>query len=263
MPLYLVATNIPDNFDPSTVTEAMARDIDAINEEAEAAGVRVFAGGLQPPAMAKSLRARPNCDVVITDGPYLEAKEHVGGFWLLECADMDEALAWARKSAAVGCQGEIREFFHMPEFSRGEVRRRWLRSKEGMDLYLVAIHHPDNYDPSTESEEMGRDIDTLNEEMEAAGVRVFAGGLQAPTKAKSLRAQRNGDVLITDGPYLEAKEYVGGFWLLEAADMDQALEWGRKAVVACRAPVEVRQFFQWPEDSAAGARRRRLRAAEL
>ena len=61
--------------------------------------------------------------------------------------------------------------------------------------------------------------------------------------AKSLRAQPNGEVLITDGPYLEAKEHVGGFWVVEAADMEEALAWGRgrKAVVACRAPVEVRQ----------------------
>jgi hypothetical protein len=264
MPLYLIANQLPDNFDPSTVTEAMVRDINTLNEEAEAAGVRVFAGGLQPATMAKSLRAQPNGDVLITDGPYLEAKEHVGGFWLLDCADLNEALEWARKGAVVGAPaGEVREFIHMPEYSRAEVRRRWLRSGEVMALYLVAIHHPDNYDSSTESEAMMRDIDTLNEEMEAAGVRVFAGGLQPSTKAKSLRAKPNGDVLITDGPYSEAKEHVGGFWLLEAADLDQALEWGRKAVVACRAPVEVRQFFQWPENSQAGARRRRLQAAEL
>lgn len=85
--------------------------------------------------------------------------------------------------------------------------------------------------------------------MEAAGVRVFAGGLQPSARAKSLRLQPNGKVLITDGPYLEAKEHVGGFWLLETADLDEALDWGRKAVVACRAPVEVRQFLQMPEDS--------------
>ena len=106
-----------------------------------------------------------------------------------------------------------------------------------MPLYLVSNQLPDNFDPSTVTEAMIRDINTVNEEMEAAGARVFAGGLQAPRKAKSLRGQANGDVLITDGPYLETKEHVGGFWLLEAADMDKALEWGRKAVVACRAPV--------------------------
>jgi hypothetical protein len=112
-----------------------------------------------------------------------------------------------------------------------------------MTQYLVAIHHPDDYDPSVEDEAMTRDIDLLNEEMEAAGVRIFAGGLRPASNAKSLRAQPNGEVLVTDGPYLETKEHVGGFWMLEAADLDEALAWGRKAAVACRAPVEVRPFF--------------------
>jgi len=114
-----------------------------------------------------------------------------------------------------------------------------------MAKYLVAIHHPDDYDPSVaEDEAMGRDIDVLNHEMKAAGVRMFAGGLQPARNAKSLRAQRDGKVVVTDGPYLETKEHIGGFWLLEAADLDEALAWGRKAAVACRAPVEVREFFR-------------------
>jgi hypothetical protein len=111
-----------------------------------------------------------------------------------------------------------------------------------MTQYLVAIHHPDDYDPSAEDEAMSRDIDVLNEEMEAAGVRVFAGGLRPASSAKSLRAQPGGKVLITDGPYLETKEHIGGFWVLEAADLNEALARGRKAAVACRAPVEVRPF---------------------
>lgn len=109
--------------------------------------------------------------------------------------------------------------------------------------YLVAIHHRDDYDAmAVEDEGMHRDIDELNDEMVAAGVRVFVGGLQAASSAKSLRAQADGKVLTTDGPYLETKEHVGGFWVLECADLDEALAWGRKAVVACRAPVEVRTF---------------------
>ena len=111
-----------------------------------------------------------------------------------------------------------------------------------MTHYLVAIHLPDNYDPSREDEAMVHDIDVLNEEMMAAGVRIFAGGLRPASSAKSLRAQPGGKVLITDGPYLETKEHIGGFWILEAADLDEALAWGRKAVVACRAPVEVREW---------------------
>jgi hypothetical protein len=115
-----------------------------------------------------------------------------------------------------------------------------------MAQYLVAIHRPDDYDPSVEGEAMVRDISALNREMIAAGVRVFVGGLAPAGRAKSLRAQPDGKVLITDGPYLETKEHVGGFWVLETADLDEALAWGRKAAIACRAPVEVRAVFQKP-----------------
>ena len=113
-----------------------------------------------------------------------------------------------------------------------------------MPQYLVAIQHPENYDPSLEGEAMIRDIGALNEEMDAAGPRFFAGGLESASHAKSLRKQPGGNVSITDGPYLEAKEYIGGFWILECADMKEALAWGRKAVVACRVPVEVRAFIK-------------------
>ena len=113
-----------------------------------------------------------------------------------------------------------------------------------MPQYLVAIQHPNNYDASLEGEAMIRDIGALNKEMDAAGARFFAGGLEPAAKAKSLRKQPGGEVVITDGPYLETKEHVGGFWILEAADMEEALAWGRKAVVACRVPVEVRAFLR-------------------
>jgi hypothetical protein len=115
-----------------------------------------------------------------------------------------------------------------------------------MTQYLVAIHLPGDFDPSIQDKTMEHDIDVLNEEMVAAGVRVFVGGLLRVSSAKSLRAQPGGKVLVTDGPYLETKEHVGGFWILEAADLDEALAWGRKAVIACRAPVEVRAFLPMP-----------------
>ena len=115
-----------------------------------------------------------------------------------------------------------------------------------MPQYLVAIHHPDNYDPSVETEAMTEDIHALNREMIAAGARVFVAGLSPARDAKSVRAQPGGKVLVTDGPYLETKEHVGGFWVLQAADMDEALAWARKAAVACRAPVEVREMLTRP-----------------
>jgi hypothetical protein len=108
--------------------------------------------------------------------------------------------------------------------------------------FLVAIHHPEDFDPSVEEGAISNDIHALNREMEAAGVRIFAGGLKPVSEAKSLRAQPDGELLVTDGPYLRGNQHVGGFWKLEVADMEEALTWARKADLACRTPVEVRPF---------------------
>lgn len=115
MPQYLVAGYLPDDFDPSSVDEATGRKIHALNKEMEAAGVMKLACGLSPGSSAKSLRAQTDGGVLVTDGPYLETKEHIGGLYILECADMDQAVAWARKGvAATRGQVEVREIFFMP-----------------------------------------------------------------------------------------------------------------------------------------------------
>jgi hypothetical protein len=112
MPHYMVSGYLPDNFDPSTQDEAMIEEIHALNREMIAAGVRKFAGGLGP---TKTLRPQPSGELLVTDGPYLETKEHVGGLWILECADVDEVIAWARKGAtACRFPVEVREIFFMP-----------------------------------------------------------------------------------------------------------------------------------------------------
>ena len=116
MPQYLVCNYMPDNFDPSVVTEEVIGKIHAINREMTTAGVRKFACGIAPPGNAKTLRAQPDGKVLVTDGPYTETKEHMGGFWILECANMDEALAWAKKGAILcDVAGEVRELFFMPD----------------------------------------------------------------------------------------------------------------------------------------------------
>lgn len=117
MPQFLVAGYLPDDFDPSQIDEAAGLAIHEFNKEMETAGVLKLACGLAAP---KSLRAQADGGVHITDGPYLETKEHIGGLYILDCADMNEALAWARKGAAA-TRGrlEVREIFFMPDPENG------------------------------------------------------------------------------------------------------------------------------------------------
>jgi hypothetical protein len=100
--------------------------------------------------------------------------------------------------------------------------------------------------PADVVEQMYKDVDVVNDELRAAGAWVFAGGLH-PTSTATVVRVGDGEVVTTDGPYLETKEHLGGFWVIEAADLDTALDWAAKATVACRAPVEVRPFQDGPE----------------
>jgi len=116
----MVANYLPDDFDASTVTEAMMEEIHALNREMIAAGVRKLACGISPAAKAKTLRKQADGRVLVTDGPYVETKEHMGGFWILECANLDEALAWAKKAAIVcDVPGEVRELLFYPAPEQG------------------------------------------------------------------------------------------------------------------------------------------------
>jgi hypothetical protein len=112
-----------------------------------------------------------------------------------------------------------------------------------MPQYLLAGYLPDDFDPSAQDPAKVEEIHTLNREMIAAGVRKFACGLG---KTVSLRAQADGEVLLTDGPYLEAKEQVGGLTILETANMEEALAWARRGAKAFGTPIEVREIFFMP-----------------
>jgi hypothetical protein len=116
-----------------------------------------------------------------------------------------------------------------------------------MKQYLLSVYHPEDWVPEPDvMEQIYKDVDTVNQEMQAAGAWVFGGGLHPSSTATVVRLQ-GGDVLTTDGPFAEGKEHIGGFWVIKAADLDAALEWGRKATRACRVPIEVRPFQDEPE----------------
>jgi hypothetical protein len=106
--------------------------------------------------------------------------------------------------------------------------------------YLMAVHGSED-DPRPAPEDMQAAFDVFNQEVMAAGAWVFAGGLQPASTATVVRAQ-DGQVLTTDGPFVETKEQLGGFWIIKAPDLDAALAWAAKGSVACRQAVEVRPF---------------------
>jgi hypothetical protein len=111
-----------------------------------------------------------------------------------------------------------------------------------MKQYLLSIYQPDgDPPPSVDLEQISRDLDAFHEELRAAGAWVFAGGLH-PASAATVVRDQGGDVLMTDGPYTEGKEHVGGCCIINARDLDAALDWGRKAARATTLPVEVRPF---------------------
>jgi hypothetical protein len=121
-----------------------------------------------------------------------------------------------------------------------------------MSQYMLSVHHdPAGVDAmaamtTDEMQAVFQAVDAFNAEVMAAGAWVFGGGLHDRDTATTVRL-KDGETLVTDGPFAETKEYLGGFWIIEAADLDEALDWAKKGAVACAGDVEVRPFQDEPE----------------
>jgi len=117
-----------------------------------------------------------------------------------------------------------------------------------MKQHLLSIYQPDGDPPSAEVlTEIMRDVRVVDEELRSAGAWVFSGGLHAPSTATVVHP-RPAEMLMTDGPYVEGKEHIGGVTVIKAANLDEALEWGRKLAHATTLPIEVRPFQGELED---------------
>jgi len=111
-----------------------------------------------------------------------------------------------------------------------------------MAQYLLSVWHDEDYEldfSGDDAQRMMAQVGAFNEELEASGAWVFAGGLM-PAESATVVRPSGGELSMTDGPFAETKEVMGGFWIIEAADLDAALEWARKGALACEGPVEVR-----------------------
>jgi hypothetical protein len=117
-----------------------------------------------------------------------------------------------------------------------------------MKQYLLSVHgtQGDVLPAPDVMQKMFDDVETVNQELRDKGAWVFAGGLTDPSDATVVRVER-GQVLTTDGPFVETKEQLGGFWVIKTENLDEALAWAEKATAACVAPVEVRPIQDGPE----------------
>jgi hypothetical protein len=117
-----------------------------------------------------------------------------------------------------------------------------------MKQYLLSVAMVDGVPPRppAEMELAYRRVNELNADLQSAGVWVFAGGLE-PASIATVVKEENGEMVVTDGPFAESKEHIGGFWVIEVDDLDAALAWAAKATRACGEAVEVRPFQEIPE----------------
>jgi len=112
-----------------------------------------------------------------------------------------------------------------------------------MKLYLLSVYQPDGPPPPPDVlDPIIRNVRALQDELKAAGVWVFSAGLHEASTATVVRA-KDGDLITTDGPYIDGKEHIGGFTVIKAPDLDAALEWARKSANATTLPIEVRPFM--------------------
>lgn len=239
---YLIAFN--DEWVPPHTAEeirAKGRAGLAVIDAMRAAGVFVYSNGaLSATSVVGSVRAVDGAPV-FTDGPFAETKERLGGFCVVDVPDDEAARAWAaRLAVALDWPQEIHRFPSPPEPPEEAPA-------PGRPRYLFSVFGPAErtaFGPYASKDEMVASFaatGAFNDKLEREGRLAFADGLEPATTATTVDG-RGGRPVLTDGPYLETKEALGGFWVVEAADLDEALQLAAEASQACGGPVEVRPF---------------------
>jgi hypothetical protein len=237
MQYLLIHTGAPD-LDAAWDDEAYAALASWV-EETIASGVNIEGQPLGLDADATTVKVRDG-QLVVTDGPYAETKEQVAGFDVIECASMEEAVRWAGRHPHCWMGAtEVRALIggaqavHLPEPGAGKTR------------YMMFVCT----DPAVDPGEFARmePVDPWVAEMDGRGVRLFGSELKPPGSARTVRV-RESRAIVTDGPFVETKELIAGFDVLECADLDEALEVASRHPMARLGLLEVRPFRSLGED---------------
>jgi hypothetical protein len=208
------------------------------------AGAFVAGDGLQTSAAATTLR-RQGGQRLLTDGPFAETKEQIGGYYVVDVKDVDAAIEWAaRMPTFQGSAVEVRPVLdyeavgsEIPEWRADAHHRKYVLFLWGDETAW------ESWTPEQSQREMQR-WEAYDREAKAAGVLVGGEGLQPTPEARTVRV-RDGERLVTDGPFAETKEQLGGFYVLDCKDLDEAIAWAAKVPMPDDEPIEIRPVMDY------------------
>lgn len=235
--LFICADGLPAPEDLAV----LQRECPAWVDEMDRRGVRLFGRELELPETAVTVRVRDGATLV-TDGPFAETKEFVAGFDLIECADLDEAIEVAAKHPSSWFQAiEIRPF--RDGLQLGEAAERFARGDDsgGAPYCLMMCIDGIPAAPAVE-EAIKRDGEAWRQDLEARGLQVFGHALQHKDMATMVRV-RAGETLLSDGPFVETKEFIGGIDVISCTGREQAIEIAAAHPLARHHMIEVRPFW--------------------
>jgi hypothetical protein len=213
--------------------EVVERDVFPWVEDTIARRINITGMPLAPPSTAKTVRVRGE-DTLISDGPFAATKEFIGGFDLLECEDIDEAIEVAAKHPIARFNAiELR-----PLLEEADVPH-FIDPKRLKQMMLVCIDGVAEA-PAVE-ERIGRDCEAWRAEIDGSGVRAAGAPVAPAGEARTVRV-RDGEIRVSDGPFVDTKEFVGGFDLLSCDTFEEAVGWAAKHPIARFHQIEVRNF---------------------
>ena len=246
---YMLLAYSPENAWKEEEWVACTEESKGICHELAAKGQFQAASPLHPVATAASVRVRQG-KAVVTNGPFAETTEQLGGYFLIDVPNLDEAIAVASR---------------LPSAKKGTVEVRPIQHVDGLppDNFARQQHHSDGsgspymllcYDDEQAWNEAGpeamqaamKEAVQLTHQLNAAGQYVSASPLHPVSTATSVRI-RNGKRMVTDGPFAETREFLGGYYLFLAKDLDEATSLAAKHSGARVGTVEVRRIFEMSE----------------
>jgi hypothetical protein len=242
--IMIIAGNTEHSSDGVVAPEALAfmqREIPKWIEEMDARGVRLFGRELDLPNTAATVRVR-NGETLVTDGPFAETKEFMAGFDLLECAGLDEAVEVVSKNPIARFHRiEVRPF--MDGLQVGEKAFAFGRGEDGDSRpYLLMMWMGGTPAEPVDDQALMDEGEAWKQDLEARGLQILGNALEDTETGRTIRV-RDGETLISDGPFTETKEFIAGIDVISCADRQQAIDLAAAHPIARYHAIEVRPFY--------------------